>query len=100
MRKPRSAFWLAIQTSKRVINAIAPERNRSELVEMSHSMNPLSWYVPPSSTPINFIPDFEDDASEAEMPLHEEEIGVLEESLILFRRSGVGRMKGWAGIVS
>ena len=68
MRKPRSAFWLAIQTSKRVINAIAPERNRSELVEMSHSMNPLSWYVPPSSTPINFIPDFEDDASEAEMP--------------------------------
>ena len=46
-----------------------------------------SWYLPPSPTPINSIPDSKDEASEADIPLNEE-ISTLEESLISFRLSG------------
>ena len=47
-----------------------------------------SWYLPPSPTPINSIPNSEDVASEAEIPLDEEEIRALEESSISFLVSG------------
>ena len=41
------------------------------------------------SNPINSIPNSKDEASEAEMPLDEEEIETIDESLILFRQSGL-----------
>ena len=47
-----------------------------------------SWYVPSNLTPNNSIPNFDDEVGEAEMPLDEEEIRALEESLISFRLSG------------
>ena len=47
-----------------------------------------SWYLPSTPTP-NSNPRFEDEVSEVEMPLHEHEIGVLEESPISFRLSGL-----------
>ena len=46
-----------------------------------------SWYLPSSPTPIN-IPNSDDEAGEAKMPLDGEEIGALEKSLISFRLSG------------
>ena len=47
-----------------------------------------SWYLPSSPTPINSILNLEDEASEAQMPLDEENIGTLEESPISFWLSG------------
>ena len=48
-----------------------------------------SWYLPSPPTPIHSIPYSEDEASEAEIPLHNEEIDALRESLISFRLSGL-----------
>ena len=46
------------------------------------------WYLHLSPTPINSIPNSEDEIYEAEMPLDKEEIDTLEKSLISFRLSG------------
>ena len=53
-----------------------------------------SWYLPSTPTP-NSNPSFEDEVSEAEMPLDEREIGALEESLISFWLSGPNERLSW-----
>ena len=46
------------------------------------------WYLPSPLVPNDLIPNSEEEVSEAELPLHNEEIRALRESLISFRLSG------------
>ena len=53
-----------------------------------------SWYLPSPLTSEDSSPILEEEASEAEMPRDEGDIRALQESLILFRLSGLNERQG------